>query len=111
MQKLSGVIARIIVSIFCLALLIPAAQSQTKRRSTVKKSSGRSFVRIPTGTEIKIRLEDEIDSQASRDGDRFTAVVLSPRRYADATIEGHIARINQSGKVTGKTELALSFDR
>jgi hypothetical protein len=111
MQKLSGVIARIIVSIFCLALLIPAAQSQTKRRSSVKKSSGRSFVRIPAGTEIKIRLEDEINSQASRDGDRFTAIVLSPRRYADATIEGHIARINQSGKVTGKTELALSFDR
>jgi hypothetical protein len=111
MQKFSGVIARLIVSVFCLALLIPAAQSQTKRRPTAQKSSARKFVRIPAGTEIKIRLDNEIDTKESRDGDQFTAVVLSPRRYADATIEGHIARINKSGKVTGKTELALSFDR
>ncbi|HEX5083829.1 MAG TPA: hypothetical protein VFY40_17405 [Blastocatellia bacterium] len=60
---------------------------------------------------MKIRLENEIDSKESRDGDRFTATVLSPVRYADATIEGHIARINKSGKLSGKTELALTFDR
>jgi len=68
-------------------------------------------VTIPRGTEIKIRLEDEIDSKKSRDGDRFRATVLSPRNYADATIEGHIAKIDESGKLSGKTELALSFDR
>jgi hypothetical protein len=56
-------------------------------------------------------LDNEIDSKESRDGDRFTATVLSPIRYADATIEGRIAKINESGKLTGKTELALSFDR
>jgi hypothetical protein len=110
MQKFSGVIARLIVSIFCLALLIPAAQSQS-RRPTAKRSTTRKFVRIPTGTQIKIRLENEIDSKESRDGDRFTAVVLSPRNYADGTIQGHIAKINKSGKLSGRTELALSFDR
>ncbi|HEY6401572.1 MAG TPA: hypothetical protein VI479_09195 [Blastocatellia bacterium] len=68
-------------------------------------------MRIPAGTEVKIRLDNEIDTKESRDGDRFTATVLSPSRYADATIEGHIARINKSGKLTGKTELALTFDR
>src|SRR5882672_2974171 len=111
MRKFSGIIARLIMSIFCLALLIPAAQSQTRRRSTPRKSTARKFVRIPAGTEIKIRLENEIDTKESRDGDQFTAVVLSPRNYADATIEGHIAKINKSGKLSGKTELALSFDR
>jgi hypothetical protein len=111
MQKFSGFIARLIVSVFCLALLIPAAQSQTRKTSTAKKSTARSSVTIPRGTEIKIRLDNEIDSKESRDGDRFTATVLSPIRYADATIEGRIAKINESGKLTGKTELALSFDR
>src|SRR5262249_24972681 len=110
MQKFSSVIARLIVSVFCLALLIPAAQSQTRRRSVPQRSTAR-FVTIPRGTEIKIRLEDEIDSKKSRDGDRFRATVLSPRNYADATIEGHIAKIDESGKLSGKTELALSFDR
>lgn len=60
---------------------------------------------------MKIRLENEIDTKESRDGERFTAMVLSPSRYADATIEGHIAKINESGKLTGKTKLALAFDR
>lgn len=110
MEKFSGVISRLIVSAFCLALLIPAAQSQTRRPSTRKTAAGK-FVRIPARTEMKIRLENEIDSKESRDGDRFTATVLSPVRYADATIEGHIARINKSGKLSGKTELALTFDR
>jgi hypothetical protein len=111
MQKFSGVIARLTMTIFCLALLIPVAHSQTKKRSTANRSSARKIVRIPAGTEVKIRLDNEIDTKESRDGDRFTATVLSPSRYADATIEGHIARINKSGKLTGKTELALTFDR
>src|SRR5215475_7668692 len=111
MQKFSGVIARSIVSVFCLALLIPAAHSQSKRRPSTQRAATRSALPIPTGTEIKIRLENEIDTKEARDGDRFTATVLSPSRLADARIEGHIAKINKSGKLSGKTELALSFDR
>jgi hypothetical protein len=110
MQKFSGVIVRLLVLVFCFGLLIPAAQSQTRRKSVSQKSAVR-FLPIPNGTEIKIRLEDEIDTKKSRDGDRFTATVLSPIKYADATIEGHVAKIDESGKLSGKTELALSFDR
>ena len=111
MQKFSGNIARLIVSVFCLALLIPAAQSQTRKKSSTQRAATRSALPVPTGTEMKIRLENEIDTKESKDGDRFTATVLSPSRYADATIEGHIAKINKSGKLSGKTELALAFDR
>jgi hypothetical protein len=111
MQKFSGFTARLVVSMFCLALLIPVAQSQTRKRSTPQRSSARRYLPIPAGTEIKIRLEKEIDTKEARDGDRFTATVLSPQRYADATIHGHVAKINKSGKLSGKTELALTFDR
>jgi hypothetical protein len=110
MQKFSGVIVRLLVFLFCFGLLIPAAQSQTRKKAVAKKPAAR-FLPIPNGTEIKIRLDDEIDTKKSRDGDRFTATVLSPSKYADATVEGHIAKIDESGKLTGKTELALSFDR
>lgn len=110
MQKFSGVIVRLLVFFFCFGLLIPAAQSQTRKKSVAKRPAAR-FLPIPNGTEIKIRLEDEIDTKKSRDGDRFTATVLSPSKYADATIEGHVAKIDESGKLSGKTELALSFDR
>jgi hypothetical protein len=60
---------------------------------------------------MKIRLENEINTKEAGDKDPFTAVVLTPSRYADSKIEGHIAKINKSGKLTGKTELSLAFDR
>ncbi|MEW6733227.1 MAG: hypothetical protein AB1489_18005 [Acidobacteriota bacterium] len=66
---------------------------------------------VPRGTQMKVRLEKEIDSREARDGDRFTATVLTPNRYADSTIEGRVTSIKQSGKVKGKTSLALVFDR
>jgi hypothetical protein len=111
MQKIS--IARLVVLVICVAALIATAPAQTRKKTTATKKSAAksSALRIPTGTEMKVRLENEIDTKEAKDGDRFTATVLSPSNYADATIEGHIAKINKSGKVTGKTELALSFDR
>src|SRR5262249_9996732 len=111
MRKSSGVIVRMSVFIFCLVLLIPAAQSQTRRKSTLQRSTAtRGAAHIPRGTQMKIRLGNEINTKESRDRDAFTAVVLTPSRYADSKIEGHIAKINKSGKLTGKTELALAFD-
>lgn len=116
MQKYSGSMRRVAVCALGAMLLIGAggfsqseAQTKTKKK-TMKKTAVKAPVRIPVGTEMKIRLETEIDTKKSSDGDKFTAVVLSPERYTDATIEGHVAKINQSGKMTGKTELALDFD-
>ena len=90
------------------------ANAQTKKKSTkkaIKPAPARKVTSIPVGTEMKIRLADTIDTKESKDGDRFGAVVLTPSAYADARVEGHIAKIDKSGKLTGKTELALSFDR
>ncbi len=91
------------------------AQSQTggKRKTPIRRSAApakKAATRIPVGTEIKIRLQNEIDTKAAQDGDKFTAVVLSPAEYADGTVEGHIAKIKKSGKLSGKTELSLAFD-
>ncbi|HET8677869.1 MAG TPA: hypothetical protein VFO63_18860 [Blastocatellia bacterium] len=66
---------------------------------------------IPGGTALEIRLTSTIDTKNNRSGDRFEAVVVSPDTYRDAVVEGHIANINRSGRVTGRTELALAFDR
>jgi len=86
---------------------ISSAQTRSKSASTAKKRPPS----IPVGTEMRIRLENEIDTKTSQDGDRFTAIVLSPEKYMDSTFEGHVAKINQSGKVKGQTQLSLTFDR
>jgi outer membrane lipoprotein SlyB len=37
--------------------------------------------------------------------------VRLPTQYAGATIEGHIIDVNRSGRVTGRAEMTLGFDR
>jgi hypothetical protein len=60
---------------------------------------------------MKLRLETTIDTREAREGDRFTATVLTPASYAESVAEGHIKRVKASGKMTGKTELTLTFDQ
>src|SRR5262249_36521556 len=54
---------------------------------------------IPGDTELRLKLNSAIDTRTSRRGDRFTALVISPSDYDGATIEGHIANVQRSGRV------------
>ena len=80
------------------------------RAASSGHSSRRNAIIVRDGVQMKIRLNDQISTKTNREGDKFTAVVLDPSDYADAVIEGHIAKLNKSGKASGKTELALVFD-
>jgi len=90
----------------------PEPASPRDRRSDDDRvtTSSRDRVLVRDGIEMKIRLQTPISTKTNREGDRFTAVVLDPSEYADAIITGHIAKLNKSGKLSGKTELALAFD-
>lgn len=89
----------------------PRTTDAGESRSADGRPAGRrAQMIVPDGTEMKIRLSSQISTKTNKEGDKFTAVVLDPSNYADAVIEGHIAKLNQSGKATGKTELALTFD-
>ncbi|MDX2032959.1 MAG: hypothetical protein SF339_19940 [Blastocatellia bacterium] len=90
------------------------AASPTRPRSTdsgsARARAPRSEIVVRDGIQMKLRLTSEINTKTNREGDRFTAIVLDPTEYADAEVVGHIAKLNRSGKATGKTELALVFD-
>ncbi len=89
----------------------PVEQDDRPRdRSVSSSSSRRSQIIVPDGIQMKVRLNDQISTKINKEGDKFTAVVLDPSEYADAVIEGHVAKLNKSGKASGKTELALVFD-
>lgn len=96
-----------VLGLLMIGATIVAAQTAPSR--TTKRTSAATTV--PRGTQLKIRLETTIDTKEARDGDKFTATVMTPARYADATVEGHISQLKKSGKMTGKTELSLTFDR
>ena len=86
-------------------------QGQTKPK--LKKATRRATPAgplVPVGTNLKVRLEDSLSSKESRVGDRFTATVLDPVRFNEATLTGHISSIQKSGKVKGRTSMNLAFD-
>lgn len=65
---------------------------------------------VPNGTELRIRLSTPISTKTGRVGDTFKATVVSPSSYESFTVDGHIATLNKSGRVSGKTEVGLAFD-
>lgn len=65
---------------------------------------------IPNGTVITAQLRDTVNTRASQSGDRFTMDVTSPNEFRGAVIEGHVAELASSGRVTGRAQLQLDFD-
>jgi hypothetical protein len=56
-------------------------------------------------------LNDGLSTQTAREGDRFTLTVRQPSQFEGATIEGHVSSIRRSGRITGRSEVTLNFDR
>jgi hypothetical protein len=90
-----------------------AGVSERVLSAIVVKSGGKE---IPGGTQITVRLIDEIDSEKAKEGDQFRASLDEPitvdnevvaPRGADAAVKLVTAR--ESGKMTGKTELTVEL--
>lgn len=79
--------------------------------TTKPRSPGKARFAIPPDIPVRIRLENQISTKTNQEGDKFTAFLVEPKEYEGAIIEGHIAKLKRSGKLTGQTELALEFDR
>ncbi|MGH9939304.1 MAG: caspase family protein, partial [Blastocatellia bacterium] len=100
--------ARVLLAVLGAPTPIESASSPAAP-ATSSAPAGRSIM-VPDGIHMKIRLSVQISTNTNREGDKFTAVVLDPSDYAEAVVEGYISKLNRSGKATGRTELALTFD-
>jgi hypothetical protein len=67
--------------------------------------------RLGDSTQLIATLDNTLSTRQARTGDRFTLTVQSPPAYAGSVIEGHLWRIDRGGRVSGRSELALNFDR
>lgn len=65
---------------------------------------------IPDGTSVVAVLNNDLSTQNVRQGDRFTMTVRSPGEYEGATIEGVVAAVERSGRVSGRSQMTLDFD-
>ncbi len=95
----------------------PATSSdstQTYQQPVIQKASFRtddSILTIPKDTEIIIELQEDLGTQTTQQGERFTAKVVSPMELDGAIVEGHVEKIQIPGRIKKAAEMQLSFDR
>ena len=87
-----------------------AAPQRARVRRRTNRGAARGATVVPLGTNLRVRLNDDLSSKDSRVGDRFTATVVNPSRYEEAKVHGHISAIRKSGTVQGRTTMNLAFD-
>jgi hypothetical protein len=66
---------------------------------------------IPQDVALRIRLDDTLTSTDSQVNDPFSATVMTEGQYQGARVYGHISSIDMSGRLQGRTEMVLQFDR
>jgi hypothetical protein len=75
-------------------------------------------LRLPEGTELKLRLETALSSATSREGDPVTARVESAvddggriTLPGGTVLKGRVVEVKRSGRVKGRAMVAVDFDR
>jgi hypothetical protein len=56
-------------------------------------------------------LNNDLNTKTAHDYDRFTLTVLEPARYRNAIIEGYVTNLERSGRLAGRANMTLNFDR
>ena len=73
-------------------------------------ANGNDFL-ITNGETVIAVIDSDVSSATAVEGDRFTATVRQPSQYQGATIEGHVSNVRRSGRISGRSEMTLNFDR
>ena len=86
-------------------------------QSGLEGQSTRSYL-VPEGTRIQVRLESTLNSRTSRQGDRFTVRVVESVQVrgkeaipVGTTVEGRVGEVRQAGRIKGRAEVNLSYER
>jgi hypothetical protein len=87
----------------------PTIQTKTNEVSYVPTRD--STIVIPTDTELILELVDELSTERNKEGDKFTARIVSPMEINGAIVEGRITKIQKPGRIKRRSEMLLSFDR
>jgi hypothetical protein len=66
---------------------------------------------VPNNTRLTAVLNTDLSTKGVAAGDRFNMEVRSPSQYRGAEIEGVVSNIESSGRITGRAEMTLNFDR
>ena len=71
-------------------------------------SSGEFIVR--DGETIVAILKNDLTTKHTKQGDPFTMTVHRPSQFEDAVIEGTVGNVDEGGRLSGRSEMSLTFD-
>ena len=74
-------------------------------------------ITIPAGTQLHVRLDQDLSTRSDRAGERFTATLAEPVLVAERTIipqgtefRGHVTASDRSGRLKGRAVLGVTLD-
>ena len=88
--------------------------SETRRASSRAGAGAGVATRdlgVPDGTRMAGTLDTALSTRDAQVEDRFAITVTSPSQYVGAVIEGTVASVNPSGRISGRADMALNFER
>jgi hypothetical protein len=95
--------------------LLPSTDRVTRPTSS---NAANTAWTIPTGSKVVIRMIDSVNSEKSKIGDQFIAVLDEPVLQGGveviprgADVRGRIANVNEAGRVAGAAQLGLELSQ
>ncbi|MDQ6652263.1 MAG: hypothetical protein M3Y84_05930, partial [Acidobacteriota bacterium] len=65
---------------------------------------------VRDGETVVAQLNNDLTTNQTKEGDDFTMTVSQPSQYDGAVIEGTIGRVDQGGRLTGRSGMTLNFN-
>lgn len=74
-----------------------------------KENSSPNFI-LREGENVVAVLNSDLSTKQAKQGDTFSVTVRQPGQYEGAIIEGTVASVEQSGRLTGRSGMSLNFE-
>ena len=79
-------------------------------RPVVANTSATGEFIVRDGESLVAVLNNDLTTKHTKPGDRFTMTVRQPGQYEDAVIEGTVGNVDEGGRLSGRSEMSLTFD-
>jgi hypothetical protein len=89
----------------------PPATTDAAIPTASNNSANDATIIILKDTDLVLELQSDLSTGSNREGDKFTAKVVSPTEISGALIEGRVDKVTKPGRLKKRSELSLSFDR
>jgi hypothetical protein len=98
--------------------VVPAVSAAVPPEATSPKPSPLGpEIGIPSGTILRVRLDQELDTERNRTGDRFSAILDAPVVVSGQVViprgtrfRGHVTSAQSGGRLKGRASLAVRLD-